>query len=104
MEIITQIFLFATLPGAGGGLAWFFCGVRKGRIKNDKFTRKAIVEMVGGLLVASFIGFPARSLFASSTPVVFISFGIGVSWAAILQVIRIGITEKIGKFINGEDK
>jgi len=75
--------LCAALPGAAGGFAWFLCGVKRGRLRNDKYVRKAIVEAAGGLLVASCVAWPLSPMFAGSTPVVVLSFAIGTSWSGV---------------------
>ena len=103
MDIVIRILLLATLPGAIGALAWFLCGIRNGWIRNNKYKRKAVLEMVGGLLVASCVAYPMAPLFAGSTPIVVLSFAMGACWSGIMQALRGWITHKLSKFLNGED-
>ena len=101
MVKIGEILLLATVPGAGGGLAWFLCGLRNSRIRNNKYVRKGILEVFGGMLVASFIGYPISGLFSGSTPVVVVCFAIGACWSGIMQILRRWITGRIKGFLNG---
>ncbi len=103
MNLIKELLLYSTLPGAGGGLAWFFCGLRNSWIHNNKFVRKAVLEVVGGMLVASFVGYPLSHLFSGSTPVVVVCFAIGGSWSGIMQILRVWVTKHINNVLNARE-
>jgi F0F1-type ATP synthase assembly protein I len=91
------------LPGAGGGLAWFLCGLKNGWIRNNKFVKKAVLEVIGGMLVASFVGYPLSPLFSGATPVVVICFAIGGSWSGIMQILRVWVTKLITNVLNDSE-
>lgn len=75
--------LEATIPGGFGGLAIFLLGLRRGHYRNNKFITKALIEITGGMIVASFVIAGPRPL---------TSFLIGMSWSSILQILRSRIT------------
>jgi F0F1-type ATP synthase assembly protein I len=102
MEIVRKILLCATLPGALGSLTWFLCGIKNGWIRNNKYVRKVILEVIGGMLVATFVGYPLSDLFARTTPLVLICFAIGASWSVIIQVLRRWITKFIENILSRE--
>ena len=103
INLIKELVLYTTLPGAGGGLAWFLCGLKYGWIRNNKYVRKALLEVIGGMLVASFVGYPLREVFAGSTPVVLISFALGACWSVIMQILRSWITKRVNNFLSREE-
>jgi hypothetical protein len=76
-------FLLSSLPGAAGGLALFLYSLKNGRLKNNKHLSKATIEVLGGLLVASFVAFEPRPL---------IGFGVGLTWSGVVHVVRQKIT------------
>jgi len=80
------------MPGACGGICTFLYSLKQKHYKNNRYVRKLIIEILGATLVASFIGpfFPYKV-------VVFASFALGVSWVAIIQIIR----NKITKIVEG---
>jgi hypothetical protein len=83
--------LDAPVPGAAGGLAWFLCGLRRGRITGvGPFFRKAAIEVIGGCLVASFLAFPV-----SSIPRAGIAFIMGMCWSEIAQALRAKATATV---------
>lgn len=88
--MLVEVLTFSTFPGAAGGLACFLVALKKRRIKNNRHVRKAVLEVFGGLLVASFVG----PLFLHQPPsiVVSASFALGGSWATVMQVLRRRIT------------
>ena len=97
----SNIYLIAAGAGAAGGVAWFLCGIKFGRLKNNKYVRKAAVEMVGGLTVAPFVALPLSSIFSSQAVVALLAFGIGTCWSAIVQVFRKKISGYVEDQLNG---
>lgn len=89
--------MFSTAPGACGGVVLFSFSLRVGHYKNNRYVRKLIIELLGAMLVASFVGplFPEKA-------VVFASFAIGLSWATVIQIARNKIT-KVVKAAIGEE-
>jgi hypothetical protein len=97
LDAVVPIFMFSTLPGALGGVGTFLFSVKKGHYKNNKYFIKFTIEIFGAMLFASFFGplFPEKALILSS-------FCIGLSWAALVQVVRSKIT-KVVQVIIGEN-
>jgi hypothetical protein len=100
MEVLRDIgptLVFSTAPGACGGVGLFLFSLRAGHYKNNRYVSKLIIELVGAMLVASFVGplFPEKV-------VVFASFATGLSWATVIQVARSKIT-KVVKAAIGEE-
>lgn len=97
LENIVPTLVFSTAPGACGGVGLFLFSLRVGHYKNNRYVRKLIIELLGAMLVASFVGplFPEKA-------VVFASFAIGLSWATVVQVARNKIT-KVVKAAIGEE-
>jgi len=80
---IALVLLISTLPGGLGGLATFLYGIKRGHFKNNKYLAKLTIEVVGGMLVASFVAFEPRPL---------VGFAVGLSWSGLIQIIRAKIT------------
>lgn len=97
LENIVPTLVFSAAPGACGGVGLFLFSLRVGHYKNNRYVRKLIIELLGAMLVASFVGplFPEKA-------VVFASFAIGLSWATVIQVARNKIT-KVVKAAIGEE-
>jgi hypothetical protein len=87
---ISQILVSSTGPGGCGGIAAFLYALRQGHYKNNKYPVKLTIEILGAMIVASFIGpwFPDHTT-------VFASFAVGLAWAGIIQVIRIKVTKVV---------
>jgi hypothetical protein len=89
-----------SVSGALGGLALFLYEVRTGAIENNRHFIKMTTDVVGGLLLATFIG---NSIAAAIEPVFrsafdprsLIGFGVGLSWSEVVQVVRKIITAKV---------
>lgn len=90
-----------SVPGAAGALAWFLLGIRRGRIRNNHYIRKGLLEAFGGTLVASFIAYPTAPIFSVSTPVIVIAFASGSCWAGVLQTLRRWITQWYDQNLRG---
>ena len=86
-----------SIPGAFGGLGTFLFSLRKGHYKNNRYTKKLSIEIIGATVLASFVG----PLFPDDKQV-FASFAIGLMWVGIIQVSRSKIT-KIVKAVIGEE-
>lgn len=86
--VFVDIIRNATLPGAAGGLVAFLLAYLREHYRNNKHFAKAMSEIVGGMIVASFL---APQLF--STRIVLMSFLIGVSWSMVIQAARTRITQ-----------
>lgn len=97
----SNIYIMVAGAGAAGGFAWFLCGIKFGRLKNNKYVRKAAVETVGGLTVASFVALPLSSIFASQAVVALLAFGIGTCWSAIVQLLRAKVTKCVEDHLSG---
>jgi hypothetical protein len=97
LQNIMPILLTATAPGAFGGLSLFLFSLRNGHYKNNRYSAKLLLELVGAMVVASFVGplFPENAVF-------FASFGVGLCWATIIQITRSKIT-KVLKAVIGEE-
>lgn len=100
MEVLRDIgptLVFSTAPGACGGVGLFLFSLRAGHYKNNRYVSKLIIELVGAMLVASFVGplFPEKV-------VVFASFATGLSWATVIQVARSKITKTVKAAIGEE--
>lgn len=96
-EVLSDVLITAAMPGAAGGVAWFLRGIRCGRIRNDKYLRKATLEALGGMIVASFVALPLAPVFSGSAPVIVLSFATGTCWSVIIQRLRDWITKFIDK-------
>jgi hypothetical protein len=83
LQYIKATLLLSSLPGAIGGLALFIYGLKNGRIKNDQHFAKAVLEILGGFLVASFVAFEPRPL---------VGFGVGLSWSGVIHLVRQKLT------------
>ena len=85
-------FLIAAGVGAIGGLSWFICGVRMGRIRNNRYLVKGTLEALGGSFVAPWVAL----LFIADDKIkpafLMAAFACGVCWAGLLQVIRKKVT------------
>jgi len=97
-HLVNAVFPYATLPGACGGLVTFLAAVQKGRIYNNKYVRKALIEIAGGAAIASF----CFTMISPRMCLMLTAFGVGVAWSAMLQGLRKRIT-KIVKAGLGED-
>ncbi len=95
LDSLQSVLWSSTLPGGAGGLAWYLAGRKAGRIKNGRYARKAIVEMIGGGLVASFLSFPLGPF-----PRHVSAFVIGLLWSDILQQIRSKVTKIVEAILN----
>lgn len=96
-----EFLLYCSLPGAAGGLTWFLIGIRRGSIRNNRYVRKAVLEITGAVLVAAFVAYPLAPLFTIKTPVLVLSFATGAAWASIVQLLRRWITNHFDTFLSG---
>jgi len=97
--MLSEFLLYCTVPGAAGGLTWFLFGIRRGSVRNDRYVRKAFLEITGAVLVAAFVAYPLAPLFTINTPVVVLSFAAGAAWASIVQLLRRWITDYFDRFL-----
>ena len=95
--VIPDIYLVVAGGGAAGGFTWFLCGYKFGRIRNNKYMRKAVVEIIGGLIVASFVALPMSPIFSGKPVVALLAFGIGTCWSVIIQLLRKSVTAFVEK-------
>ena len=97
-ELIKIIFS-ATLPGAAGGFISFIWAYLNGKYYNNRYKTKASLEIIGGMVVASFL---VPGLFADVVfrRMVLIAFVVGVSWGVIIQAIRNNVTFYVEKKIS----
>ena len=89
------ILAYSTLPGAAGGLAIFLYAIRRGRIRNNKHVRKALLDVGGAMLVASFVALPFGPLPEHSTRVMLASFIAGLFWTNTIEIIRERLTQMV---------
>jgi hypothetical protein len=101
MPLIPDVVLLATMPGAGGAFAWFLVGIQRGRLRNDRLVRKALLECLGGCTVASFLAYPLAPLFTATSPITAVSFLVGAYWSHIMQVLRVQFTNHFTNQIGG---
>lgn len=99
---IPPILLYLALAGAAGGLCSFLHALRGGRIRNGKYLRKAILEIVGGTLVGFFVSLPFSAWHDEYR--IFLAFASGVAWAILLEYIREKITKVIEAALGRLDK
>ena len=99
LDLFLNTILISSLPGAIGGIAAFLFALKKGHYKNNQYKTKLALEILGGLILATFIG----PLFPEPIRIqMFAAFAIGLTWAGIIQVTRSKIT-KIVKAVIGEE-
>jgi hypothetical protein len=90
-DVVGQILLWCTLPGAAGGLAGFLYALRRGHYRNNRYVPKLLIELLGATVTAS-----AISLVVSpSDKLVLVAFCIGVGWANLIQLVRKKITRLV---------
>jgi len=87
---LVLVLLVSTLPGGLGGLTSFLYGLQQGHFRNNKYLNKLILEVVGGMLVASFIAFK---------PYPAVGFAVGLSWSGLIHIIRKKITAVVQAFL-----
>lgn len=85
--ILKYVLESPAVAGAAGGLAWFLCNVQLGRIRNDKHVRKAVLEVVGGMMTGLFLSFSLGHL-----PQRIVAFVMGLCWSEVAQRIRAKVT------------
>ena len=104
-DTLKKLFLFSSLPGAIGGMVLFLYGLQKRKYRN-KFIRKACLDIVGGMLVASVVApaifFLMGDSYKQKCILSLFSFVIGTSWTGFMQVLRNKIT-RIIEAILGEN-
>lgn len=98
----SNIYIMVAGAGAAGGFTWFLCGIKFGWLKNNKYVRKAAVESVGGLIVASFVALPLSPIFSGQAVVGRLAFGVGTCWSAIVQLLRRKVTKFVEDQLNGK--
>ena len=94
LAVFYEILLYGAIPGAFGGLAAFLWAVRERKIRTKKI-RKAMLEVMAGTIVASFLA-PLLPQFAAKQWLVVLpaSFAVGVCWAKAIHVLRWSITRR----------
>lgn len=95
LEQLKPVLFLSSIPGGFGGLASFLYGLKRGHFKNNKYIAKAVLEIVGGLVVASFVVFG---------PKILVGFIIGLCWSTVIQVIRGRITVIVEAFLSKSTK
>lgn len=97
IQIIMPILISSTVPGACGGLGLFLFSLQKGHYKNNRYKAKLLIELLGAMIVASFVGplFPEKAI-------IFASFSVGLCWATIIQITRNKITKAVKALIGEE--
>lgn len=90
VDVFINILLTCSIPGLFGGLGSFLYALKNDHYRNNMLKIKFTVEIFGGTLMASFIGFllPQKIVIAGS-------FVIGLVWAVIIQVLR----DKVTRFV-----
>ncbi len=87
---ILPIILYCSVPGICGGIGTFLFSLKKGHYKNNRKAAKFTIEILGAGLTSLFVGplFPEKVR-------IFASFAIGLSWAGLIQVVRLKITKLV---------
>lgn len=99
LDQFLNMLLIASLPGAIGGIATFLYSLKMGHYKNNKYKAKLSLEVLGGAILATFVG----PLFPEPIQIqLFAAFATGLTWAGVIQVTRSKIT-KIVKAVIGEE-
>jgi hypothetical protein len=83
----------SSLPGAAGGAAWFLYALKRGHYANNRFPRKAAIEIVGGIIVATVCA-PSIRPFIAPSSLSLASFALGIAWSEIVQKFRDWITNQ----------
>ena len=81
--------LHATAPGGAGGLASFLFALKRGHYRNNKYTAKFLIEILGAMVTGTFVA----SFFGNWEYVAAVAFAVGLTWAQIIHVIRTKITK-----------
>ena len=71
----------------------FLYALKSGHYQNNKYTSKATLEIIGAMIVASFLSLMLEGLIEKNNVRIFICFGIGLCWSVIIQSIRTKITQ-----------
>src|SRR5438093_1170503 len=92
LEPLTQTPMLATLAlmGALGGAARFLFAWRSGAIRNNKFLRKALLDIAGGGIVGC--GVSPLFIRLGDGARLFLAFGVGLAWSEIVHAIRERVT------------
>jgi len=98
MDVISNLPLIISIPLSGGcgGLVVYLVALKNGRVENNHYWKKGILEVVGGMVTATFLWgiahlFLKPEFIAGVAPHV-IAFLIGVSWAGIIESIRVKLS------------
>ena len=78
--------LWFLLAGAGGGFASFLVACRKGRIRNNKYVRKAAIETLGGGLAGFFLQLMFTNMAINYR--IGVAFIIGAGWSQAVEFCR----------------
>ncbi len=95
MGMFSNMILYGFIPGLFGGFALFLYALKSSLYKNNKLFRKALIELIGASITASFISL----FFVNSEFLVAISFTIGLSWSGIIMIVRKKVTKLIDTII-----
>src|SRR5579871_4094254 len=87
---LQTILATCSAPGFLGGIAIYTYSVKKGLYKNNRFAIKLATELVGATVVASALG----PCLPKATQIV-ASFGLGLAWVSVIQVVRSRITRMV---------
>jgi hypothetical protein len=90
--------------GAGGGLANFVLGVRRGHHRNNHRVRKGCLEIAGGALVALPLGVKGLHEGGLSILLAVLAFAVGVGWAGIVQSLRSRVTRVVEALLGETSK
>ena len=82
--------------GALGGCASFLLALRRQHYKNNRYTSKLMIEILGGGLTAFFV----IHLFSAESPqLLAVAFLLGASWAHLLQFTRAKLTSAVASIL-----
>jgi hypothetical protein len=84
--------------GTAGALAGFLLGLKRGQFRNDRYTSKCTIEVLGGSLTALFLS-PLVTMAKFDTVIGFI---LGLAWAPVIQALRNRITAIVEAALQGK--
>jgi hypothetical protein len=89
LEPLRPVLYYATIPGGFGGAASALYAIQRGKYANNKYVQKIMIEIFGAMIVASFVSY----YLWRDQP--FLAFASGLTWSAIIQVVRRWITRMV---------
>ena len=98
-QTILSMLMYASFPGAFGGIAGFLLAVNRGHYRNNKYVVKFLTESIGATLTATFLALLIGDLINQEKYLVAIAFVVGLAWGGIIQAFRAWITGMVEAFL-----